>query len=149
MHVPASDGSGTDRAVLTHVTVDMYGMGFETLNDPAGIAELLLGAAEAASLHPLSDPTVHRYPGQGLTAFLPIRESHIAIHTYPEYGYASADVVSCAIAEQAERARDYMVEELAAERYETQVLYRGFVGADVQDRGNGRPIAGRTERAGR
>lgn len=149
MHAPASSGSGTDGAVLTHVTVDMYGMGFETLNDPAGIAELLLGAAEAASLHPLSDPTVHRYPGQGLTAFLPIRESHIAIHTYPEYGYASADVVSCAIAEQAERARDYMVEELAAERFETQVLYRGFVGTDMSGRENGRPVDGRAERAGR
>lgn len=132
MHRQASSAPGPEGAVLTHVILDMYGIEFEALNDPETIADLLLAAADAASLHPLAEPTVYRYPGQGLTGFLPIRESHVAIHTYPEFGYAAADIVSCGIADQAERARDCIADRLGAERYETDVLYRGFVGASVE-----------------
>ncbi len=120
--------AAADRAVLTHVMVDMYGVDSETLNDAGQIGDILTGAAAAASLHPLAEPAVYRYPGQGLTVFLPIRESHFAIHTYPEHAYASADIVSCALAERAERARDYLVERLGAEHVDTELVFRGFLG---------------------
>lgn len=119
--------AATDRGVLTHVMVDMYGVNPETLNDPGEIGEILTGAAAAATLHPLAEPAVYLYPGQGLTVFLPIRESHFAIHTYPEHGYASVDIVSCAPAERATRARDFMVERLGPDRVETDLVYRGFL----------------------
>ena len=127
MHRVAPEKAVTQNSVLTNLMIDMYGVDFETLNEPTQIGDLLLEAASEASLHPLAEPAVYRYPGQGLTVFLPIRESHFAIHTYPEHGYASVDIVSCAVAEQAERARDFMVERLAAERVETQVVLRGFL----------------------
>jgi S-adenosylmethionine decarboxylase len=119
--------AATQSAVLTHVMLDMYGVDPETLNDPDRIAGILTGAAAAANLHPLAEPAVYNYPSQGLTVFLPIRESHFAIHTYPEYGYASVDIVSCALAERATRARDFMVERLGPDRVETHLAYRGFL----------------------
>lgn len=118
------------RAILTHVMVDVYGVEYDTLNDPDQIGSILSGAAAEATLHPLAEPAVYRYPGQGLTVFLPIRESHFAIHTYPEHGYASIDIVSCALAERAARARDYVVERLRADRVETDTVYRGFLEND-------------------
>jgi S-adenosylmethionine decarboxylase len=89
MHKVETPEAATSRAVLTHVMVDVYGVDRKTLNDPNQIGEILIGAAAAASLHSLAEPAAYRYPGQGLTIFLPIRESHFAIHTYPEHGYAS------------------------------------------------------------
>ncbi|UCC48050.1 MAG: adenosylmethionine decarboxylase [Gemmatimonadota bacterium] len=127
MHKVAPQEAATERAVLTHVMVDMYGLDPETLNDPDQIGEILTGAAAAATLHPLAEPAVYRYPGQGLTVFLPIRESHFAIHTYPEYGYASVDIVSCALAERARRARDYVIDRLGAERVDSELRFRGFL----------------------
>ncbi len=127
MHKVAPQEAATERAVLTHVMVDMYGLDPETLNDPDQIGEILTGAATAATLHPLAEPAVYRYPGQGLTVFLPIRESHFAIHTYPEYGYASVDIVSCALAERARRARDYVIDRLGAERVDSELRFRGFL----------------------
>ena len=115
------------RAVLTHVMVDVYGVEPGILNDPDQMGSILSGAAAAATLRPLAEPAIYRYPGQGLTVFLPIRESHFAIHTYPEHGYASIDIVSCALAERAARARDYVVERLGGGRVETDILYRGFL----------------------
>ena len=119
--------AATDRAVLTHVMLDMYGVNAETLNDPDQIGQILTDAAAAASLHPLAEPAVYRYPGQGLTVFLPIRESHFAIHTYPEYGYASVDLVSCALEERARRASEFIVDRLGPNRSDDRVVYRGFL----------------------
>jgi S-adenosylmethionine decarboxylase len=127
MHKVAPQEAATERAVLTHVMVDMYGVDPETLNDPDQMGEILTGAAAAATLHPLAEPAVYRYPGQGLTVFLPIRESHFAIHTYPEYEYASIDIVSCALAERAERARDYVIDRLGPERVDSELVFRGFL----------------------
>ena len=121
----------TERAVLTHVMLDVYGVDFDTLNDPEVIGEILTSAAATANMHPLAEPAIYRYPGQGLTVFLPIRESHYAIHTYPEHGYASIDIVSCALAERAQRASDYVVKRLGGDRVETELVYRGF----LEDRG--------------
>jgi S-adenosylmethionine decarboxylase len=44
---------------------------------------------------PLSEPVLHAFPGGGLTGFLPLAESHIAFHSYPEVGYLAADVFTC------------------------------------------------------
>lgn len=131
MHGLSLENSGFHTPVLTHVMVDMYGIDFDILNDPDRIADVLREAARVADLQPLSEPTVYRYPGQGLTGFLPIRESHVSVHTYPEYGYASADVVSCAVAERARRAGDHMVEELCAERVEMELVHRGFLSGEA------------------
>jgi S-adenosylmethionine decarboxylase len=127
MHKVASHEGATDRAVLTHVMLDIYGVDFETLNDPDQIGAVLTGAAAAASMHPLAEPAVYRYPGQGLTVFLPICESHFAIHTYPEHGYASVDIVSCALAERAQRAADFVVDRLEGDRVDSDLAYRGFL----------------------
>ncbi len=127
MQKVAPQSEATERAVLTHVMLDLYGVDFKTLNDPEQISDILTGAASVANLHPLADPAVYRYPGQGLTVFLPIRESHFAIHTYPEHGYASVDIVSCALAERAGRARDFMIERLGADRFDSEVVFRGFL----------------------
>lgn len=126
MHRVATRENATGRAILTHMMLDMYGIDPDMLNDPNLIGEVLNGAAHAATLHPLAEPAVYRYPGQGLTVFLPIRESHFAIHTYPEYGFASADIVSCAMAKRARRAGDYVVDRLGAERVERDLVYRGY-----------------------
>ncbi|UCC71207.1 MAG: adenosylmethionine decarboxylase [Gemmatimonadota bacterium] len=126
MHKVAPQAA-TEHAVLTHVMLDVYGVDFDTLNDPDRIGEILTGAAATASMHPLAEPATYRYPGQGLTVFLPIRESHFAIHTYPEHGYASIDIVSCALAERAQRAADYVVDRLGGDRAESDLVFRGFL----------------------
>jgi S-adenosylmethionine decarboxylase len=125
MHKVAPQETAAERVVLTHVMLDMYGVNSETLNDPDQIGSILSGAAAAANLHPLAEPAVYHYPGQGLTVFLPIRESHFAIHTYPEHGYASVDIVSCALAERAQRASDFVIDRLGPDRVENETVFRG------------------------
>ncbi len=48
------------------------------------------------ALKPLAAPVWHRFPGPGgLTGFLLLSESHLAVHTFPERGFAAFDLYCC------------------------------------------------------
>jgi S-adenosylmethionine decarboxylase len=83
------------RITGTHLLADFYDIDADRLNDAHALAHILLDAARAARMTPLSTPVVLRFAGGGLTGFLPLAESHIAFHTYPERGYLAADVFTC------------------------------------------------------
>ena len=46
---------------------------------------------------------VHRFPGVGITGIAVLAESHMVVHTWPEYGYAAVDLFTCG--ESADPAR--------------------------------------------
>lgn len=64
------------------------------LNDEDFLKTALTLAAEAAGATLLQIAT-HKFDPQGLTGFALLAESHISIHTWPEYGFASVDCYSC------------------------------------------------------
>ncbi|MDF2441595.1 MAG: S-adenosylmethionine decarboxylase, partial [Abditibacteriota bacterium] len=74
---------------------DFYGVEAALLCDQSTLVACLLGAAQRCHLTPVDDARVHPFPGGGLTAFVMLSESHIAIHTYPEHGYLALDIFSC------------------------------------------------------
>lgn len=90
-------------AVGTHALADFYEVSAERLTDAELLSRCLLEAARAAGMTPLSAPVLHRFPSRadgkpgGLTGFLPLAESHIAFHTYPEWGYLAADIFTCGV----------------------------------------------------
>ena len=64
------------------------------LNDSASIREMLLEISRLAGLTPIAT-RIHRFPSQGLTGYMILAESHISIHTWPEYGFAILDIQTC------------------------------------------------------
>jgi S-adenosylmethionine decarboxylase len=82
-------------SIGVHLLLDFYEVDPERLTDATLLSQALVEAATAACMTPLSAPVLHRFPGGGLTGFLPLAESHISFHTYPEYGYLAADVFTC------------------------------------------------------
>jgi S-adenosylmethionine decarboxylase len=78
-----------------HLLLDGFGCDGALLTDTEGGAAALTEAAVAARMTPLSVPVVHIFPGGGYTALLPLAESHLSIHTYPEKGLFCADLFTC------------------------------------------------------
>lgn len=77
-----------------HVLAEVYGCRYDILNDLERIREILVSAALSAGAEVL-ETTFHRFSPQGISGVVVISESHLAIHTWPELGYAAVDVFTC------------------------------------------------------
>jgi S-adenosylmethionine decarboxylase len=71
------------------------------------------------------DVVFHEFNPFGISGVVVIAESHLAIHTWPEYRYAAVDVFSCGEILQPRVAVDYLVEQFGAVRTSVVELQRG------------------------
>jgi S-adenosylmethionine decarboxylase proenzyme len=72
--------------VGVHLVVDAWQSPATLLNNPQRIKRALTDAVEAGGAT-LIDLCVHQFSPYGVTGTATLAESHIAIHTWPEYGY--------------------------------------------------------------
>jgi|TARA_B100001750_G_C15410219_1_gene547357 S-adenosylmethionine decarboxylase len=68
---------------------------------------------------------VHRYSPQGVTGLAVLAESHLSLHSWPEYGYLAADVFTCGTLTIPRRAVAVFEEIFAPGRIEVQEIERG------------------------
>ena len=66
----------------------------------------------------------------GISGVVIIAESHLFIHTWPEYGYAAADIFTCGTSVQPEKAAELLIEKLGAKRHSIQEILRGAMVAE-------------------
>lgn len=120
--------------------MELEGCNREILNDVDALREALLTAANLAGATILGD-SFHRFSPHGISGVVVIAESHLFVHTWPEYGYAAADIFTCGTSVQPEVAAEKMVELLGAEKHTVMVIERGkSVGAGKSIAENGHPI---------
>lgn len=77
-----------------HIIVEYYDCTPELLNDVVGIEKSMENAAEEAGAT-IINSTFHHFSPYGVSGVVVIQESHLAIHTWPEFGYASVDLFTC------------------------------------------------------
>ena len=78
-----------------HVLADMSGIAPGLLTDCTKIEQLLRDAAKAAGAQVLHSHFHGFGDGFGVTGVVLLAESHISIHTWPEDGFAAADIFMC------------------------------------------------------
>lgn len=77
-----------------HILVEYYECNPDILNDVMLIETSMVGAAKKAEATVIN-ATFHHFSPFGVSGVVVIQESHLAIHTWPEYGYAAVDVFTC------------------------------------------------------
>lgn len=110
-------------AAGTHVLADLSGICAEKLSDCALLETLLRDAAEAAGARILFSHFHAFGEGQGVTGVVLLAESHITIHTWPECGFAAADIFMCGSA-QPELALALMETALGPQSRKIQAIRR-------------------------
>ena len=78
-----------------HLLADFFGVAADRLDDVEKLQTCLESAARRCGLTPVAAPLLHHFDGGGVTGVILLAESHIAIHTFPEHGYAALDIFSC------------------------------------------------------
>jgi S-adenosylmethionine decarboxylase len=76
------------------VLAEAFGCDRHVLDDVPQVQAIMVGAAEAAGAEVL-EVSFHRFKPQGVSGVVVISESHLAVHTWPELGYAAIDVFTC------------------------------------------------------
>lgn len=82
-----------------HLLADLHGVAADLLRDASRIETLLRDAAEAAGATVLHAHFHSFGPELGVTGVVLLAESHISIHTWPEHGFAAADIFMCGAAD--------------------------------------------------
>lgn len=82
-----------------HLLADLSGIEAVRLSDATLLEKLLRQAAQAAGAHVLFSHFHGFGTGLGVTGVVLLAESHITIHTWPENGYAAADIFMCGAAQ--------------------------------------------------
>jgi len=84
------------RVIGRHVYGNLYGIEKSLAENEAYLRDLVLRAVEASGAT-LLDMRSWRVPGPkgGVSVIAVVLESHIALHTWSEYSYATVDVYTC------------------------------------------------------
>ena len=97
--LPAAAARPAHQPSGTHVLADLSGIAADKLSSCEALDQLLCTAAEAAHARVLHSLFHGFGEGQGVTGVVLLAESHISIHTWPEYGFAAADIFMCGSAQ--------------------------------------------------
>lgn len=122
-HLAALQG---DRPVTLgwHLMADIENVKFGILDDRARLEETIRKAIEISKLT-LVKVWSHQFKPQGLSVVAIIAESHIAIHTWPEFGLATIDIYTCSGKISAYKAFEYIADALDGDIYNFIVEERG------------------------
>ncbi|UCF32025.1 MAG: S-adenosylmethionine decarboxylase proenzyme [bacterium] len=82
------------KALGRHILVEYYDCDPGILNDRDFIEGSMKDAARKAGAT-IVDSIFQRFSPHGISGVVVIAESHLAIHTWPEYGYAAVDLFTC------------------------------------------------------
>jgi S-adenosylmethionine decarboxylase len=112
------------RPAGTHLLADFYGVDAARLLSCSDIDALLRAGAEAAGATILHSHFHSFGEAAGVTGVLLLAESHISIHTWPEFGFAAADIFMCGDA-QPKLALDVIAYALEPASSIVQTIARG------------------------
>jgi S-adenosylmethionine decarboxylase proenzyme len=110
--------------VSQHLLCEYWGCDAALLDDEGALESLLRRAAQQAGATVVG-AAFHRLVPQGVSGVVVLEESHFCIHTWPERGYASADLFTCGACCPG-RGHELIAHALGAAAVEVLELARGL-----------------------
>lgn len=106
----------------THLICDMWQCNYS--DDEELLKKLLVAAAKKANATVLNVSS-HKFDPAGVTVIVLLAESHISLHSWPEYNYVGIDVFTCGKQMDPRSAINYLKRALKPKVTETKKVIRG------------------------
>jgi len=113
-------------ALGKHLLLELKDCDKEVLNDVGFLRDALLTAANEAGATVLGE-SFHQFNPHGISGVVIIAESHLLIHTWPEYGYVAADIFTCGNSVQPEKAAKILIRKLGSKNHSIVEIQRGML----------------------
>lgn len=104
--------------------IELYGCNPAVLNDIAQLEGIMHTTALECGATIIKQH-FHQFTPQGVSGTIIIAESHLNIHTWPEYGYAAVDIFTCGDSLRPLAGKVYLEKSLYAQRSTFQKILRG------------------------
>ena len=108
-----------------HIIAELHGCDPGLLTDLDRGIEILREAVRVSGATYLGEFHKVFEPWGGFTAIIALAESHISIHTWPEYRYAAVDIFSCGKQVDHWKAFHYLRKRLMATHFSAMEVKRG------------------------
>jgi S-adenosylmethionine decarboxylase proenzyme len=121
-------------ALGRHVLLELRDCDAVKLDDLPFLRHTMLNAAEETGATIIGE-IFHQFAPQGVTGVVAIAESHLCIHTWPEFGYAAVDIFTCGAAFEPTEAARLIVAALESKNPEITEVVRGQLRAPAPTSG--------------
>jgi len=113
-------------ALAKHLLIELKDCNTDLLNDMEFLRGVLTDVAKHIGAAVIKD-SFYRFSPQGISGVVIIAESHISIHTWPEYNFAAVDVFTCGDIIEPKNAIKPLAEKLKAKSTTYIELKRGIL----------------------
>ncbi len=114
------------RSLLDLVLIDLYECNHERLLDAEEIREGMLNAAKMMGAE-IVGHSFHTFTPRGVSGTVTIAESHLAVHTWPEYNIAAITFETCGQRMDHRKAYKYLIEFFGSKNPKVTHRKRGFM----------------------
>lgn len=112
-------------ALGRQILVEYYDCDSEKINDVSFIESAFLEAAGKSKATIISH-NFHKFSPHGVSGVVVIAESHIAIHSWPEYNYAAVDIFTCGETIDPWIIQEYLKEAFGSTNISSMEMKRGL-----------------------
>lgn len=113
------------QALGRQILVEFYQCDETVLKDVKQIETYMVEACKRAQATVITS-TFHEFSPFGVSGVVVIAESHVAIHTWPEFGYAAVDIFTCGETIEPWILYRYLEEKFASQHASNMELKRGL-----------------------
>jgi len=113
-------------ALGTHLLVELRDCNPAILKNLEEVRDALVSAAKEAKATVI-DISFHEFNPFGISGMVVIAESHLSIHTWPEYNYAAVDIFTCGDVIKPEVAAASIIERFECKNPSMVEMKRGIL----------------------
>jgi S-adenosylmethionine decarboxylase len=113
-------------ALGTHLLIELRDCNPDILKSLEKVKKILISAAKEAKAT-IIDISFHEFNPFGISGVVVIAESHLSIHTWPEYSYAAVDIFTCGEVIEPELAVSYLIKNFECKNPSIVEMKRGLL----------------------
>lgn len=112
-------------ALGRQILVELYDCDESKINDVKHIESSLIEATKKSKATIVSH-NFHKFNPYGISGVIVIAESHVTIHTWPEYNYAAVDIFTCGDTIDPWIIQEYLKNAFGSENVSSMEMKRGM-----------------------
>ena len=113
-------------ALGRHLIIELKDCSHDKISS-LNIVKTILVEAAKKSKATIVDVSFHEFNPFGISGVVIIAESHLSIHTWPEYNYAAADIFTCGDTIDPDVAARFLIEEFECKTPLVTEIKRGII----------------------